>query len=230
MKPSLSVVTTCHPNTGVMKKFYDEVYSFSSERRLSVELIIVSNLYSDDEALPVFLPNSNITIKRLVSDQENGQAGSIVLGFIQASSDQILSIDPDMASSFRAVDDMLALAERGYEVIVARRALQDRVGWRAVGTYFFNLLVSLVLGFRVNDFNSPMFLVKRNVVSRLSGLSLEPESYKFRLYMDYRFRLIEVLVRDHSSRTGEPSTYSVSMLGSLFIKRLLLALKMRVGR
>jgi len=40
-----------------------------------------------------------------------------------------------------------------------------------------------------------MFLVKRNVVSALSGLSLAPESYKFRLFMDNRSRLIEVLVR-----------------------------------
>lgn len=230
MKPSLSIVTTCHPNTGVMKKFYNEVCSFSSERRLSVELIVVNNLCSNDEASPVFFSNNYITLKRLVSGQENGQAGSIILGFMEASSNQILSIDPDMVSSFYAIDNMLALLEQGYEVVVARRALQDRVGWRAIGTYFFNLLVSILLGFRVNDLNSPMFLVKKNVVSALSGLSLTPESYKFRLFMDNRSRLIEVLVRDHSSRTGEPSTYSFGMLASLFVKRLLLALKLRVWK
>ena len=228
MNTQLSIVTTCHPNPEVMSAFNTAVKCFADDRKLPVELIIVIDSLSSDTASCSFEFGKYVATRLLVSDGERGQTGSMIQGLVQARSDRVLSIDPDMASSFYAIDEMLALLKNGYHVVVARRELRYRAGWRAASTYLFNALVSLVLGFRVHDLNSPMFLVGSSVIRQLSSLSLPLEAYKLRLFMDYRSGLIETPVRDISSRVGIASTYRIGMLCSLFIKRLWVALKLRI--
>jgi len=229
MKTSLSIVVTYNPDANIMKSFYEEVARFSNQRETLIELIVVNNLCPENEILDCHFFGEYITIKKLSSNIEAGQAGSIILGFMQACSDLILSIDPDMVSSLNAIDHMLEFADQGYQVVVARRSLRDRPIWRAVSTYFFNIFASFVLGFRVHDLNSPMFLVRKRVVSELSTLELPSEAYKLKLFIDYRARMAEIPVRDYSSKTSAVSTYRLDTLSSLFIKRLWLALKLRLG-
>lgn len=228
MNPQLSIVTTCHPNSDVMEAFISAIDYFASQRKLSTELIIVNNFLSNDAASLFFEFGSFVTAKILVSEREKGQTGSMIQGLMHARSDQVLSIDPDMVSSLDAVDKMLTLLNKGFVVVLARRKLHHRVGWRAISSYVFNVLMSFALGFRVHDLNSPMFLVRKSVINSLSVLSLPMEAYKLRLFMDYRQNLIEMPVRDISSRLGISSTYHFSALLALFFKRLWLAIRLRV--
>lgn len=229
MNAELSIVTTCHPNAAVMETFYSAIDHFAAERQLAVEVITVNNLLPDGHHPLASTPGNHIAITALKHDQGVGQAGSMIRGFIAASAGRVLSIDPDMTSSLYAVDDMLALSDQGCAVVIARRELRYRPYWRAAATWVFNLLVSVTLGFRVRDVNSPMFLVRREVIDELAALSLPVEAYKLKLFTDYRHRLAEVLVKDTSSEAGVPSTYPLGALVSLFFKRLWLAIRLRLA-
>lgn len=222
----LSIVTTRHPNERVMQYFYDAVRQFSRERALAIELIIVSDRQFSDFKPVDYDFGDYIVTKKIDSKLDAGQVGSMIQGLIEARSDCVLSIDPDMYRSLSAVDEMADFLSQGYEAVVARRELKSRARWRAVSTYAFNILVSLALGFRVYDINSPMFMVNKRVIDHIASLPLPNEAYKLRLFIDYRYRLVEMPVRDISSKSGIPSTYRFDMLLSLFLKRLWLAVKL----
>lgn len=222
----LSIVTTLHPDEMVMQYFYDAVNEFSREKTLPIELIIVS-----DRQFSFLKPadhdfGANVVAKKIDSKLDAGQVGSMIHGLIEARSDCVLSIDPDMYRSLSAIGEMEDFMSQGYEAVVARRELRSRARWRAASSYFFNVLVSLALGFRVYDINSPMFMVNKRVINHVASLSIPYEAYKLRLFIDYRDRLLEMPVRDASSKSGVPSTYRFDMLFCLFFKRLWLAMKL----
>lgn len=229
MTPFLSIVTTAHPDPALMRDFFLSVEMLARELDKPVELVVVDDLGSAQHLAALDVANALVMTRVLSGQNESrGQASAIMLGLLQSKSDRLLSIDPDMASCLTAVKEMIMLSDQGYDVVIGRRKLRHRALMRAAGTYVFNLLISVVLGFRVHDLNSPMFMTNKRVVTALASQVLPLEAYKLKLFMDYHDRLIEVPVRDVSASLGVPSTYSPVLLASLFVRRLVLAFRLRV--
>lgn len=234
MSKLLSIVVTRHPVDKIMQDFYVAINQLTEECQLDVDLIVVNTLVSDDcGVLDAKFNEDRVSLRFYNFDMAVGQTGSIMQGMKEARSEYILSIDPDMSASLFAANKMLSLILSGDSVVVAHRLSQgeSRRGewWRLASSYFFNVIISFIIGFRIYDFNSPMFMLSKSVINDLGKTALPLEAYKFKLYMNYRENFSEIQVPDSSGRYGVASTYRIVDLAALFLKRLWMGVLVRFG-
>lgn len=228
MNTCLSIVTTCHPDSRVMSDFFYQLEKYTGKYQLTVDLVIVDDL---DVALSnkyYEIEKSSIRTEYVVSNAESGQTASIIAGFKKAKFELVLSIDPDMGSSLYALKPMLTLVDSGADVVIARRRFHGRLWWRTILGGMFNIVISLILGFRVHDVNSPMFLVQKKAVADLVSIRLPLEAYKLKMLMDYHDQMAVLGVDDYSSKYHVASTYRFFDLINLAVKRIWLALCLRL--
>ena len=225
VKKPLSVVATVHPELAIMRDFLDA--TIKAGRDFDIELILVNSLSVDIDALISEIPSGSISID-LVDFGFKSQASSILQGIARAKSKFILSIDPDMAGSLYALKEMYALAESGAVVVMTNRRFTSRSRLRSLGGGAFNFIIKRIINVPVSDINSPMFIIKKEMLSQPGVFLLPSEACKLKMLVTARGRIKEIDIIDQSINYNIRSTYGYGSLARLFFVRLYYALKLRL--
>lgn len=222
----LSIVTTLDPYPGVMPCFIHQFRQFANKASFPVELIIVNGMPTAlADASSLISPGSEDT--HIINSPTPDQGSAILYGIKHAKGKLVLSIDPDMHGNINDIATMLACHQRGDRLVYTRRRHRHDAGIaRRTASRLFNVCLSLATGTRINDFNSPMFLISRDALNVLLPLQLSAEAYKFHAYYLNRSRFSQVDI-DVSCVLKKKSNYDFRTLLRLFFARLSLACRYR---
>lgn len=218
----LSIVATFDPSPGVMASFYDEVMSYAVSAPFFMELIVVNGFagkQDDADYSPVDKEGLMIRIVSVPSGQ--GQGGAILHGIALAKGDIIVSIDPDMYHNVGDIAHMLACHQKGSQVVFSRRVSRVDIGYvRSFFSWVFNLVLRGITGSGIKDFNSPFFLISKEVVIALLRLNVPVEAYKFCMYFFYKDKFSQIEIASERLLFKAKSNYSYASLIKLFFIRL----------
>lgn len=209
-----------------MPCFIHQFRQFANKASFPVELIIVNGMPTAlADASSLISPGSEDT--HIINSPTPDQGSAILYGIKHAKGKLVLSIDPDMHGNINDIATMLACHQRGDRLVYTRRRHRHDAGIaRRTASRLFNVCLSLATGTRINDFNSPMFLISRDALNVLLPLQLSAEAYKFHAYYLNRSRFSQVDI-DVSCVLKKKSNYDFRTLLRLFFARLSLACRYR---
>jgi len=217
----LSIIVTFDPFPGVMDNFLRAISDFSSENPYNIEVIVVNGFTNISLINDVSYDNEKLKVRFVPSAPGEGQSSAILHGIALSGGSVVLSIDPDMYMNIPYIHVMLDRYGQGSQVVFTRRVMRRDIGlFRLFSSHFFSLILSLITGSRIKDFNSPMFLVSREVVNALVPLGLPAETYKFRMYFTYKDHFSQVDIAGDAGSLIKKSHYNYVALVRLFFIRI----------
>ncbi len=173
-------------------------------------------------------------VRVLPNDRNRGKGFSVRHGVLEARGEFILFTDADLSAPIAEADKLLrALESSGADVAVGSRALQrELIGihqsqFREWGGRFFNLLVRMFTGLRIQDTQCGFKLFRRETtrrafeLQRVEGFGFDPEV----LFLIQRLggKIVEVPVRWNN----DPATRVHYLRDSLLMILDLLVLRWR---
>lgn len=224
----LSIIATYDPFPGVMDGFLRAVVDFSAEAPCDVEVIIVNGFSNVSFSGDACDADERLRVRWISSVPGEGQSHAILHGITLSRGHVVISIDPDMYRNVPDIQVMLDCYKNGCQVVFTRRVARRDVGlFRICASHLFSAILGVITGVRIRDFNSPMFLVSREVVNELVPLGLPVEAYKFCLYFMYKDRFSQVDITDKAGHVKKRSHYGYLTLLVLFVRRIRESLRYR---
>lgn len=230
-EPFLSVVIPAYNEAGRIHSSLEAIRGYLGAKNFSSELIVVDD-GSTDDTVQVVARHPEVRV--LPNDRNRGKGFSVRHGVLEARGEFILFTDADLSAPIAEADKLLrALESSGADVAVGSRALQrELIGihqsqFREWGGRFFNLLVRMFTGLRIQDTQCGFKLFRRETtrrafeLQRVEGFGFDPEV----LFLIQRLggKIVEVPVRWNN----DPATRVHYLRDSLLMILDLLVLRWR---
>ena len=230
-EPFLSVVIPAYNEAGRIHSSLEAIRAYLRGKNFSSELTVVDD-GSTDDTVQVVARHPEVRV--LPNDRNHGKGFSVRHGVLEARGEFILFTDADLSAPIEEADKLLAALESsGADVAVGSRALQrELIGihqsrFREWGGRFFNLLVRIFTGLRLQDTQCGFKLFRRETtrrafeLQRVEGFGFDPEL----LFLIQRLggKIVEVPVRWNN----DPATRVHYLRDSLLMILDLLVLRWR---
>lgn len=221
-QPSLSVVTTTDPVANLLPRLLNNLSEFAVDSKQIIEVIIVDDLKLwPDAELCRYEHHENLHITPVWYPEARGQLKAILCGIAIAQCDLLLTIDPDMHTCVQDIPAMQSAMSKGYSVIHGVRPEREELGTiRRLGSRLINMIVKRFTHIHVSDIGSPVALIDRKTVHRLTPLLSQGVNPRLSLYMALGNQVASQPLSAGSAK-GAPSQYSLGMLASVFIRLVL---------
>lgn len=215
----VSVITTSDPVARQLPLLLQQLSHHADAMGGCVEVIVVDDLkwWPSEEA--VSLENyPGLKIKAIWYPEHRGQLQAMLSGLYQASTDTLLTIDPDMYACVAEIPAMQAiLAEKNYSVVHGvRSARKDASLVRRFGSWLSNTLVHRLCDISVTDIGSPIAIMRRDdiqVLTQTSSFIGNPRLYTYSQLGD----AVASYKLQAGSQADTPSQYSFLQLVQTFI-------------
>jgi glycosyltransferase involved in cell wall biosynthesis len=179
MKRKISIVVPLYNEQENVEKLVSEISHISTLcSNFNFEIVAVND-GSSDETLSVLASThiEKISLKVIDLSRNFGKEAALSAGIFHADGDAVIPLDADMQDPPSLIPEMIALWERGYEVVVAKRSdrSEDTYIKRTTAEIFYkfiNKLSETEIPKNVGDFR----LMDKKVVEVLKSL---PESRRF---------------------------------------------------
>ena len=204
-QPTVSIVVPAFNESSRIAESIRKIEAFARQSPLSLELIVVDDGSKDKTA--EIVRRTDVKGLRLLQNPENhGKGYTVRQGVLAASGKYVLFTDADLSAPIEEMDKLLDIALReGADVVIGSRNVdrtyiqkhQSRA--RELGGMFFNLMVRLFLGLRLQDTQCGFKLFHRERTRRAfekqttSGFGFDPELLF--LAKRYGLKIREVPVR-----------------------------------
>jgi len=149
-----------------------------------------------------------------------GKATALSYGFQLACGKCIATIDGDLQDDPAEIPEMLKMLESGSDLVSGWKKKRHDPWHKTIPSKFFNLIVSIVCGQRLHDFNCGLKVYKADIAK---GVALYGDFHRFIPLMASwnGFKITEKVV-EHRPRLHGVSKYGVSRLVSGFLDLLTL--------
>ena len=165
-------IILCTYNEG---KYIEESIKKLKNHIKNLELIIVDDDSKDETRNIIEKINSNNEIKLIHRTKTKGLASAFLTGLIQSSGEHIGWIDTNMSELAEKFPEMGNLLETNFDIVILSRYIDGggdkRNKLRAVSSKYFNYLCSFLLGSKIKDYTSGIFLMKRKVLNEVNFLA-----------------------------------------------------------
>lgn len=137
-----------------------------------------------------------------------GKAAALSVGFEKARGDVIVTMDADLQDDPAAIPDMLALLDNGWDLVSGWKKVRHDPLEKRLPSKLFNLVVSMMSGVRLHDFNCGFKAYRAHVAK---GLDVYGDRHRFLPALAHwdRFRVTEMPVPHHARQFGK-SKYGLS--------------------
>ena len=172
MQPQKTSIILCTYNEELsIKKTIDEL----SKSIDNIELIIVDD-NSSDNTRDIASKIENKSIAKIIHRKKTrGLASAFLTGLIQSSGDYIGWIDTNMSELVPRFNEMKKLLNEGSDIIILSRYVEgggDKRNFiRSASSKYFNFICSKLLGSKIKDYTSGIFLMKREVLDEVNFLA-----------------------------------------------------------
>ena len=141
----------------------------------NLELIIVDDNSSDGTRDVIESINNEKKIKVIHRKKTKGLASAFLTGLIESSGDRIGWIDTNMGELMDKFIEMNEALDSGYDIAILSRYVNggedNRKLFRSLCSKYFNLVCRILLGSKIKDYTSGIFLMKRKVLNEVSFLA-----------------------------------------------------------
>jgi glycosyltransferase involved in cell wall biosynthesis len=209
-EPYLSIVIPAYNEAGRILSSLEAIQDYVRGKNFTVETILVDDGSTDGT---VEIASGHAGIRVLRNEGNRGKGYSVRHGVLEARGELILFTDADLSAPIEEADKLLAAMESSHaDAVVGSRALQrELIGihqspFREWGGRFFNLLVRIFTGLRIQDTQCGFKLFRRETtrrafeLQRVDRFGFDPEI----LFLIQRMggKVVEVPVRwNHSAAT-----------------------------
>ena len=176
VRPALSVVVPLYDEAENVTPLYAEIVAVVGGLDGAAELIFVDDGSRDAtfERLREVrrrhsegggCPGLSLTVVRL--RRNFGKASALAAGFAAARGEVVVTMDGDLQDDPREIPRLLARLDEGFHLVSGWKRTRRDPLTKTVPSRVFNLVVSLVTGIRIHDFNCGFKAYRRELVDEL---------------------------------------------------------------
>lgn len=226
--PFLSVVIPAYNEQNRIAATLEKIIKYLQTCGFSSEIIVVNDGSSDKtrEIIESFY-DKPIPLKLIHFSSNHGKGWAVKSG-VQASTGQfILFTDADLSTPIAEVRKLLNFIERGYDVAIGSRALQESVllvrqpWWRQGMGKIFNHMIQLFVLKGIKDTQCGFKCFKNDVakklfsLSSLTGFAFDVEILFLASQMKYKIIEVSVTWENNPESKVNPLIDSCRMMGDL---------------
>lgn len=181
---------------------HKEIQHVFKKIRKPYELIFIND-GSTDSSLQVLesLKKKDRAIRIISFTRNQGKSAALSAGFEKSTGDTVITLDADLQDDPREIPKLLKKAEEGYDLVTGMREKRNDSYVKKLSSFLFNRGTSFISGVSLNDLNSGLKLLRREVVQ---DIFLYGELHRFIPVLAYKkqFRVTEVAVNHRARKFG----------------------------
>lgn len=212
----LSIVIPVKNEAESLAKLFDEITDALKPIGLEFEVLVIDDGSNDDTWDVLQNLSGRYAWLKAVRFQYNcGKASALSMGFSLAQGSRVVTMDGDLQDNPFEIPRLLQKLDEGYDLISGWKKQRFDPWHKTLPSKLYNLVVSIVSGIRLHDFNCGLKAYRRQVVAHIP---LYGDFHRFIPVMaKWRgFRVTEMVV-EHRPRMHGVSKYGVSRLVSGFL-------------
>jgi len=212
----LSIVIPIKNEAESLPKLFAEISDAIQPTGMSFEVIVIDDGSNDQSWDVLQTLSGSFSFVRAIRFQYNcGKAMALSEGFAQATGTYVVTMDGDLQDNPFEVPRMVDLLRTDFDLVSGWKKRRLDPWHKTWPSKLFNLVVSMVAGIRLHDFNCGLKAYRRAVVAHIP---LYGDFHRFIPVMaKWRgFRVTEMAV-EHRARVHGVSKYGVSRLVSGFL-------------
>lgn len=173
----ISIVIPAYNESDRIIPTIEKSLSYLSGKKLSAELIVVSDGSKDDTVKVVrsFSPPENVSIRAIEYFPNRGKGYAVKTGMLSAKGDVIMFMDADYSVPLEYLDTALNYLESGYDIAIASRAVEGAVVvrhqnlLREMSGKIYTLIQNAYLGLNYQDTQCGFKVFSSKTVKSLFG-------------------------------------------------------------
>ncbi len=224
--PTLSIVVPLYNERESLEELHGRIVETVRAMDASYEIVFVDDGSTDGsgEVLAALSArDANIRTIRFLANK--GKAAGLQAGFEAAAGDVVITMDADLQDDPAEIPALVAALDGGLDMVSGWKKERHDPPSKTIPSKFFNMVVRLVSGLPLHDFNCGLKAYRRDVVKtvRIYGELHRwiPVIAKF-----HGFRVGEIPVKHHPRKHGR-SKYGAKRLVSGFLDLLTVILLTR---
>lgn len=225
MAASLTIVTTSDPIGGKLPSLLSALSRLATSSAEHFEVIIVDDLKywrAESDIRKPDLPGLRVSV--IWYPERVGQLTAVMRGLEKVSTEEVLTIDPDMHACVVEIPEMRKRLGEDADIVHGIRRERLDIGLlRRIGSCVANIAVRSITGIEVRDIGSPVALLRTDVIKHLPREKGNP---RLNTYIRLGSR-VTTYTLVHGTEKDAPSQYS---LGKLFITLVKLIHSAVIGR
>ena len=227
MDKKISIILSTYNEATVIEKTINEIFKHVK----NVEIILVDD-NSPDGTFEKVKKINNPNLK-IFSRKSRGLAAAFLSGLINSSGDVVGWIDSNMDSLVIKLPDMIDKLDNN-DIVVLSRYLEggkdERSRLRILSSQIVNFLCRLILGGKIKDYTSGIFVMKRSVLDEVVPIAYgHGEFFVEFLYKAKKkgFKIFEIPFTQPPDIEGitktAPNMFRFIYLGLFYIIRIILS-------
>lgn len=213
MKPALSVIIPTFNEEDSIYELVNQIEKSIKSLVSEYEIIFIDD-GSRDKTLSILknLKKDNPRIGIISFRKNNGKPAALTVGFQKAKYDLIVTLDADLQDDPENIPAMIDyMNNHDLDLVSGWRKERKDSGLKVVSSRFFNGLVSLLFGIKVNDLNCGLKLYKKDLAKELR---LYGGMHRFIPIISYElgYKIGEIPVAHHERKYGYSKYKSTKIL------------------
>lgn len=161
----------CHDEEDVLPTLYDEVMTAAHRCATRVELIVVDDGSSDATlSLARGLADRDARVRVLTFSRNFGKEAAMLAGLRAARGDAVIVMDADLQHPPHLIEELVAVHERGFDQVVARRDRRGDPKLRSATSRAYYRIINRLIDVRLEDGVGDFRLLSRRAVDALLQL------------------------------------------------------------
>lgn len=200
---TISIVIPVMNEEDNLRELYEKLSRVLSEWHDRYELIFVDD-GSDDHSFEILkgIQNSDKKVRVIKFRRNFGKAAAYSAGFKLANGEVVVTMDADLQDDPEEIGLFVEKIEQGYDMVVGWRFNRQDTFGKKLSSRFFNIVVALISGLRLHDFNCPYKIYRKEVLNEIriySGL------YRYiPILADAKgFSITEIKTHNHPRKSGK---------------------------
>ena len=200
-----------------------------------LELIVVDDNSSDKTRDIIYELNNHKKIKLIHRKKSRGLASAFLTGLIESNGGRIGWIDTNMSELTLKFKEMNNALDEGYDIAFLSRYVEggedQRKLFRSLCSKYFNTVCRILLGSKIKDYTSGIFVMNRYVLNEVVPVSYgHGEFFIEFLYKAQKkgMKILEIPFTQPADKSGmtktAPNFFRFFYLGFFYITRIILSL------
>ena len=228
MDKKISIILSTYNEGSVIEETIGKIF----ECVKNVEIVLVDDNSSDGTFEKVKkINNPNL---KIYSRKSRGLASAFLLGLINSSGDVVGWIDSNMGSLAIKLPDMISKLESNDLIVLSRYVeggKDERKGLRIMSSRIVNFICRIVLGRKIKDYTSGIFVMNRSVLNEVVPISYGHGEFFIEFLYNAKQKDIKILEipftqpadKEGMSKTA-PNILKFAYLSFFYLTRIIMSL------
>lgn len=201
--PAVSIVIPLFNEAESLPELYNSIKQAVREDNLSHEIVFVDDGSTDRSFAVIEEFRKNDPAVKMLSFRKNyGKSAALQAGFTHCQGDVVITMDADLQDDPHEIRNLMAKLDEGYDLVNGWKKIRHDPISKTFPSKMWNLLVSLISGIKLHDFNCGLKAYRKEVVK---DLRVYGEMHRFLPVMAKwsGFRVTEIPVKHHPRKYGK---------------------------